>query len=149
MRHCHFKRQCIRYNNPLPISVSTDCDSFFWGYSPRLQDQGFDIIVCVFVVGTRARRGKFRVQALWDASLMRVLMCLCAQKSPELGSFTSFSVCMFKVWLVSVRSDAGGGEGELAVRETQLSACAPNTVQLYRVLCLNALNSLNVYIGKA
>ncbi len=51
----------MRYNNPHPISVSTDCDSFS---EDTLQDGGFDIIVCVFVVGTRARRGKFRVQAL-------------------------------------------------------------------------------------
>ncbi len=31
----------------------------------------------------------------------------------ELGSFTSFSVCMFKLRFVFVRSAAGGGEGKL------------------------------------
>ncbi len=41
----------------------------------------------------------------------------------ELGSFTSFSVCMFKLRFVFVRSGAGGREGELAVCETRLSAC--------------------------
>ncbi len=33
----------------------------------------------------------------------------------ELGSFTSFSVCMFKLRFVFVCSDAGGGEGELGL----------------------------------
>ncbi len=63
-------------------------------------------------------------------------------------SFTSFSDCMFKtaIYICSfgcrrtwTRAWFGG-----AVCETQLSACAPNTVREYnffRVLCLNALNS--------
>ncbi len=50
----------------------------------------------------------------------------------ELGSFTSFSVCMFKLQFVLVRSDAGGGIGELG--SVLLSV-------LFHVLCLNALNS--------
>ncbi len=32
----------------------------------------------------------------------------------ELGSFTSFSVCMFKLQFVFVRSGTGGGEEELS-----------------------------------
>ncbi len=37
------------------------------------------------------------------------------QRCAELGSFTSFSVCMFKLRFVFVRSGAGGREGELGL----------------------------------
>ncbi len=36
-----------------------------------------------------------------------------AERGAELDSFTSFYVCMFKMRFIFVRSDAGGGEGEL------------------------------------
>ncbi len=45
------------------------------------------------------------------------LHALCAHGIPrvgaKLGSFTSFSVCMFKLRFVFVHSGAGGHEGEL------------------------------------
>ncbi len=77
----------------------------------------------------------------------------CAHRTPragaESGSFTSFSVCMFKLQFVFVHSGAGGCERELGSVLLSLrrgSACAPNkvreySVELFRILCLNALNS--------
>ncbi len=61
-----FKRRCIHYNDAHPISFSTVYFhlSFF---KDTLQDGYFDIILYVYV-GTRARRGKFGVSALWGAS---------------------------------------------------------------------------------
>ncbi len=64
----------------------------------------------------------------------------------ELGSFTSFSVCMFKLRFVFVCSGAGGREGELgsvllSVRRGSLNTAREYSVELFRVLCLNALNS--------
>ncbi len=80
----------------------------------------------------------------------------CAHRTPrtgaELGSFTSFSVCMFKLRFVFVRSGAGGGKGELGsvllsvrrgslrVHRTQFSS-NEYSVQLFRFFCLNALHS--------
>ncbi len=58
-----------------------------------------------------------------------LLRALCAHRTPrataELGSFTYFSLCMFKLRFVFVRSGAGGREGELGsvlLSETRLSA---------------------------
>ncbi len=51
----------------------------------------------------------------------------------ELGSFTSFSVCMFKLQFVFVRSGTGGGEEELSsvlLSVRWLSPCTLNTAFL-------------------
>ncbi len=63
-------------------------DSFF---EDTLQDRGFDIILYVFIVDTRARRDTFGDQALSDASLVHAS---CVHRTPragaELVSFTYF-----------------------------------------------------------
>ncbi len=59
----------------------------------------------------------------------------------ELGPFTSFSVCMFKLRSVFVGSGAGGHEGELGsvllfylrAHQTQREY----SVELFCILCLN------------
>ncbi len=44
----------------------------------------------------------------------------------ELGSFTSFSVCMFKLRFVFVRSGAGGREGQLGSIWLSVRRCSLN-----------------------
>ncbi len=68
----------------------------------------------------------------------------------ELGIFTSFSVCKFKLRFVFVRSGAGGCEGELgsvllSIRRGSLQAHrtwrASTQLSFFCFLCFNALNS--------
>ncbi len=70
----------------------------------------------------------------------------------ELGSFTYFYVCMFKLQFVFVRSDAGEGKRELgsgllSVRcgslrvHQKMRTSSLYSLELFCVLCLNALNS--------
>ncbi len=77
--------------------------------------------------------------------------CLYARVSAELGSLKSFSVCIIKLRFVFVSSGVGGHEGELgsvlqSERHSSLHAHrtwrVKDSVQLFRVLCLNDINSL-------
>ncbi len=97
---------CVCVWRPLVVSQETDRDTKF-----------FDIISYVFV-STRARSVKFGVQVLWGTwTPNHSLHGPCAHRTPcvgaELGSFTSFSVCMFKLRFVFVCSGIGGCKGEL------------------------------------
>ncbi len=57
-------------------------------------------------------------QTSWFGSETGLNISVCTEQNSagaELGSFTSFSVCMFKLRFVFVRSGAGGREGELGL----------------------------------
>ncbi len=149
----HFKRQCIQCNDAHPISFSTvyfhlrHNRQFFRGYSPRRVFWHNFVCIC------RCKSKKRQIRC--SSALRRVsLRVPCAHRTPragaELGSFTSFSVCMFKLRFEFVGSDAGGHEGELGSVLPSVrcgSLCAHRTrrasTQLifFHVLCLNALNS--------
>ncbi len=115
----HFKRQ-FHYNDTHSISFSTVYFhlrhnwQFFRGYSPRRAFKRFE---------THLSSCAHRTQ----------------RAGAELGTITSFSVCMFQLRFIFVRSGAGGGEGELG--SVLLFVRRKNTVQLFRVLCFNALHS--------
>ncbi len=104
-------------------------------FKDTLQDGYFDIIL-------------YKRQIRWSSALKHIpLRMPCAHRTPsvgaELDSFTSFSVCMFKLWFVFVHSGAAGSEGELgsvllSVRHGSL--CVHRTLRA-SVLCCIFFNS--------
>ncbi len=52
-----------------------------------------------------------------------------------------FSVCKFKLRFVSIRSGAGGSEGELGSVLLSVNMASECSVELFHILCLNALIS--------
>ncbi len=103
----------IRLLSQLIIIIT---DRFF---EDTLQDGYFDIILYLSV----------HEQEEANAVFKHFKTSLSARAGAELGSF---SVCMFKLRVVFVRSGAGGGEGELGsvlLSVRRGSACAPNTAR--------------------
>ncbi len=65
-----------------------------------------------------------------------------AERGAELDSFTSFYVCMFKMRFVFVRTDAGGGEGELG---SVLLSVRRGSLRLHRTQRARVLSSAKLF----